>query len=45
MFYTGKVEGAKFFINRITALVPAKLETLTKDEISCIRIPDDAFAV
>ena len=45
MFYTGKIEGAKFFINRITALVPAKLETLTKDEISCIRIPDDAFAV
>ncbi len=45
MFYTGKIEGAKFYINRITALVPAKLETLTKDEISCIRIPEDAFAV
>ena len=45
MFYTGKIEGAKFYINRITALVPAKCETLTKDEISCVRIPDEAFAV
>jgi alkylation response protein AidB-like acyl-CoA dehydrogenase len=44
-FYTGKIEGAKFFINRTTALVPAKCETLTKDEISCIRIPDEAFAI
>jgi hypothetical protein len=44
-FYTGKIEGAKFFINRTTALVPVKCETLTKDEISCIRIPDEAFAV
>ncbi|HPR56548.1 MAG TPA: acyl-CoA dehydrogenase [Deltaproteobacteria bacterium] len=45
MFYTGKVEGARFFINRITALVPAKLENLTQDEVSCCRIPDEAFAV
>jgi len=45
LFYTGKVESAKFYINRITALVPAKCEILTKDEISCIRIPDEAFAV
>ncbi len=44
-FYTGKVESAKFFINRTTALVPAKLEILVKDEISAIRIPDDAFLV
>jgi hypothetical protein len=45
MFYTGKVEGARFFINRITVLVPAKLETLNVDEVSCCRIPEDAFAV
>jgi len=45
MFYTGKVEGAKFYINRITALVPSKCENIVKDEISCIRIPDEAFAV
>ncbi|MBN2178345.1 MAG: acyl-CoA dehydrogenase C-terminal domain-containing protein, partial [Deltaproteobacteria bacterium] len=44
-FYTGKIEGAKFFINRVTDLVPAKLANLTKDEISAVRIPDDAFAV
>ena len=45
MFYTGKIEGAKFFIQRTTALVPAKCEILKKDEISCVRIPDDGFAV
>jgi len=45
MFYTGKIEGARFFINRITALVPAKCETLTKDEISAMRIPEEGFAV
>ncbi len=33
-FYTGKIEGAKFYINRTTALVPAKCEVLVKDEIS-----------
>ncbi|HHO76986.1 MAG TPA: acyl-CoA dehydrogenase [Deltaproteobacteria bacterium] len=44
-FYTGKIESAKFFINRTTSLVPAKLAVLTKDEISAIRIPDDAFLV
>ncbi len=44
-FYTGKVEGAKFFINRTTSLVPSKLEMLVKDEVSAMRIPDDAFLV
>ncbi|MGC9323197.1 MAG: acyl-CoA dehydrogenase [Desulfomonilia bacterium] len=44
-FYTGKIESAKFYINRTTALVPSKCKTLTKDEISCVRIPDEAFAV
>ncbi len=44
-FYTGKIEGAKFYINRTTALVPAKCENLVKDEISAVRIPDAAFAV
>ena len=44
-FYTGKIEGAKFFIQRTTALVPAKCEILTKDETSCVRIPEEAFAV
>ena len=45
MFYTGKIEGAKFFIQRTTALVPAKCEILKKDETSCVRIPEEAFAV
>ena len=45
MFYTGKIEGAKFFINRMTALVPAKCAILTKDETSAMRIPEEAFAV
>lgn len=44
-FYTGKIEGAKFYINRTTALVPAKCENLVRDEISAVRIPDEAFAV
>ena len=44
-FYTGKIEGAKFYINRTTSLVPAKCEVLVKDEISAVRIPDEAFAV
>ena len=33
-FYRGKIEGAKFFINRITGLVAPKLENLKKDESS-----------
>ena len=45
MFYTGKIEGAKFFINRLTSLVPAKCEILKKDETSAMRIPEEAFAV
>jgi hypothetical protein len=45
MFYTGKIEAAKFFINRMTGLVPAKCENLVKDETSAMRIPEDAFAV
>ncbi|MCX7981746.1 MAG: acyl-CoA dehydrogenase [Syntrophales bacterium] len=45
MFYTGKIEGAKFFIHRVTALVPAKCEILVKDETSAMRIPEEAFAV
>jgi hypothetical protein len=45
MFYTGKIEGARFFINRITALVPAKCANLVKDETSAMRIPEEAFAV
>jgi len=44
-FYTGKIEGAKFFVNRVVALVPAKAELLTKDDISAMRIPEEAFAV
>ena len=44
-FYSGKIEGAKFFINRITALVPAKLDNLKQDEISAMRITEDAFGV
>ncbi|HPO21420.1 MAG TPA: acyl-CoA dehydrogenase [Smithellaceae bacterium] len=44
-FYSGKIEGAKFFINRITGLVPAKLENLQKDEQSAMNISEEAFAV
>jgi hypothetical protein len=45
MFYTGKIESAKFFIQRTTALIPAKCEILKKDETSCVRIPEEGFAV
>ena len=45
MFYTGKIEAAKFFINRVTGLVPSKLDNLVKDETSAMRIPEEAFAV
>jgi len=44
-FYSGKLQGAKFYINRITALVPAKLENLQKDEQSAMNIAEEAFAV
>jgi alkylation response protein AidB-like acyl-CoA dehydrogenase len=44
-FYSGKIEGAKFFINRITGLVISKLETLKKDEQSAMHIAEEAFAV
>ena len=44
-FYRGKIEGAKFFINRITGLVPSRLEILKKDEQSAMNIPEEAFAV
>jgi alkylation response protein AidB-like acyl-CoA dehydrogenase len=44
-FYRGKIEGAKFFINRITGLVIPKLENLKKDEQSAMNIPEEAFAV
>lgn len=44
-FYLGKIEGARFFIQRITALVPARCHILTRDETSAMRIPEDAFAV
>jgi alkylation response protein AidB-like acyl-CoA dehydrogenase len=44
-FYSGKIQGAKFFINRITGLVPAKLENLKKDEQSAMNISEEGFAV
>ena len=44
-FYSGKIQGAKFYINRITDLVPAKLENLKKDEQSAMNISEEAFAV
>ncbi len=44
-FYSGKIQSAKFFINRITGLVPAKLENLKKDEQSAMNISEEAFAV
>jgi len=35
----------KFFINRITGLVPAKLENIKVDEQSAMNISEEAFAV
>ncbi|MDI6741125.1 MAG: acyl-CoA dehydrogenase [Smithella sp.] len=43
-FYRGKIEGARFFINRITGLVMPKLENLKKDEQSAMNIPLESFA-
>ena len=44
-FYNGKIQGAKFFINRTTGLVPAKLDNLKKDEQSAMNISEEGFAV
>ena len=44
-FYVGKIEGARFFIQRITSLVPERCKILTRDESSAIRIPEEAFAI
>jgi hypothetical protein len=44
-FYSGKIESAMFFINRMTALVPAKCDILKKDETSAMRISEEAFAI
>jgi hypothetical protein len=44
-FYSGKIQSAKFFINRITGLVPAKLENIKVDEQSAMNISEEAFAV
>lgn len=44
-FYKGKIESARFFINRTTALVPAKAEILKKEEMSAMNIPEEGFAV
>ncbi len=44
-FYEGKIEGAKFFINRTTALVPAKCGILKNDDTSAMRISEEAFGI
>jgi alkylation response protein AidB-like acyl-CoA dehydrogenase len=44
-FYEGKIESAMFFIKRTTALVPAKCEVLKKDDISAMRISEEAFGI
>jgi hypothetical protein len=44
-FYEGKIESAIFFIKRTTALVPAKCEILKKDDISAMRISEEAFGI
>ncbi|NMC96755.1 MAG: acyl-CoA dehydrogenase, partial [Deltaproteobacteria bacterium] len=44
-FYRGKIEGARFFINRITGLVIPHLENLKQDEQSAMNIPEESFAV
>ena len=45
LFYQGKIEGAKFFVNRISSLVPAKCEILSREETSAMRISEESFAV
>jgi alkylation response protein AidB-like acyl-CoA dehydrogenase len=42
-FYMGKIRSAKFFINRITGLVPGHLENIKKNEQSCMDITDEQF--
>jgi alkylation response protein AidB-like acyl-CoA dehydrogenase len=44
-FYRGKIEAARFFINRITGLVIPHLENLKQDEQSAMNIPEESFAV
>lgn len=44
-FYRGKIEAARFFINRTTGLVIPHLENLKNDEQSAMNIPEDSFAV
>ena len=44
-FLSGKIEGAKFFVSRVTSLVPAKLDVLKQDDTSAMRITEEAFAV
>jgi hypothetical protein len=44
-FYMGKIRSAKFFINRITGLVPGHLENIKKNEQSAMDITDDQFVV
>ena len=44
-FYEGKIESAKFFINRTTSLVPAKCGILKKDDTSAMRISEEAFGI
>ncbi|HEY9159940.1 MAG TPA: acyl-CoA dehydrogenase [Desulfomonilia bacterium] len=44
-YYTGKIEGARFYIQRTTALVPAKCQLMSKIEESAHRITEAQFAV
>ncbi|MCG6538264.1 MAG: acyl-CoA dehydrogenase C-terminal domain-containing protein [Syntrophales bacterium LBB04] len=44
-YYTGKIEGARFYIQRTTALVPAKCKLMAKIEESAHRITEAQFAV
>lgn len=44
-FYMGKIRSAKFFINRITGLVPGHLENIKKNEQSAMDITDEQFVV
>jgi len=44
-FYRGKIEGARFFIGRVTGLVVPHLENLKRDEQSCMNIPEESFTV
>jgi hypothetical protein len=44
-FYEGKIESAKFFIDRTTSLVPEKCDILKNNDTGAMRISEEAFGI